>query len=131
MKKSNYFRCGLFILALSFTLFSGCGTSGSGASSTTAVSSVATGDSGQLVIQRAANMGSTVFLNVSIDGKHVGDVSPGQSYKGALSPGAHVVSVLLQPNGLNLPPTTKRITVEKGQTYTYTAMWEGERVVLL
>ena len=75
-------------------------------------------------------MGSSVFLNVSIDGKPVGDVPPGQTYNGSLSPGAHVVSVLLQPNELNLSPTTKRITVEKGQTYTYTAMWQGDSVVL-
>ena len=75
-------------------------------------------------------MGSSVFLNVSIDGKPVGDVSPGQTYNGSLSPGVHVVSVLLQPNELNLSPTTKRITVEKGQTYTYTAMWQGDSVVL-
>ena len=125
MKKSNYFRCGLLIVALGFTIFAGCGTSGTSASSSTTAAPAGKASAATLVVNRAANMGSGLFLHVSVDRKHVGLLSPGQSYNGSLSPGAHVVSVILEPNDLNLSPTKKSITAQKGRTYTYTAMWDG------
>jgi hypothetical protein len=75
-------------------------------------------------------MGAGLFLDVSIDGVSVGPLSMGETYRGSLSPGQHVVSVILRPNQLNLAPTKKTLTVVKGQTYTLTAMWQGETVVL-
>jgi hypothetical protein len=75
-------------------------------------------------------MGTGLFLDVSVDGKRVGSAGTGQTYKGSLSPGPHVVSVILKPNEMNLSPTTKRITVQKGQTYTYTAEWDGNTLAL-
>ena len=76
-------------------------------------------------------MGAGLFLDVSIDGANVGALSMGQTYKGTLSPGKHLVSVILRPNALNLPPTKKTLTVVQGQTYNLTAMWQGQTVVLL
>jgi hypothetical protein len=131
MKTSNYFKCGLLIVGLSFTIFSGCETTGSsGSSSTTAAATTGNASSGTLVINRSANMGTGLFLNVSVDGKRVGSVSTGQTYNGPLSPGTHVVSVLLKPNDMNLSPTKKTITVKKGQTYTFTASWNGNTLAL-
>ena len=75
-------------------------------------------------------MGSGLFLDVKIDGVRVGALSMGETYRGSLSPGQHVVSVILRPNQLNLAPTKKTLTVVKGQTYALTAMWQGETVVL-
>lgn len=46
-------------------------------------------------------------------------------------PGQHILSVILRPNQLNLRPTQKRLTVIKGQTYTLTASWQDETLVLL
>jgi hypothetical protein len=128
MKKINCFNCCIMIIALGVTIFSGCETTSS--SGTAPVAANANADSGTLIIKRAANMGSGLFLNVSIDGKHVTALSKGRSYNGSLPVGSHVVSVLLVPNQLNLDPAERRITVEKGQTYTLTAAWEGEKVVL-
>ena len=79
---------------------------------------------GQLIIYRAANLGETLF--VTIDGVAKGQVRRGDTYTGALSPGQHVLSVILQPNNLNLPPTVKKLTIEKGKTYAFTAMWAGD-----
>ena len=76
-------------------------------------------------------MGSGLFLDVKIDGVRVGALSMGETYRGTLSPGQHAISVILRPNQLNLPPTKKTLTVVKGQTYTLTAMWQGQTVVLL
>lgn len=131
MKKSNYFSCGLLVVAFGFTIFSGCGTTGTGASSSTSTAStMASADSGRLVIRRIPNLGSGLVLNVSIDGKQAGSVRKGQTYNGSLSAGPHVVSVLLTPNKLHLTPTEKRITVQKGQTYTFTAKWQGQALAL-
>jgi hypothetical protein len=131
MKKSNYCNYGLIIVTLGFTIFSGCETTGTGASrSTSAASTMASADSGRLVIQRVANIGTALVLQVSIDGKNVGSVARGQTYNGSLPPGPHVVSVILEPNGMNLAPTQKRITVQKGKTYTFTATWQGNVLAL-
>lgn len=129
MKKSTYCSFGLIIVALGFAIFSGCETTND-ASSATSTSVMANADSGQLTIRRIPNLGSGLTLNVSIDGKHVASVRKGQTYNGSLSPGPHMVSVLLTPNKLNLPPTEKRVTVEKGQTYTFTAKWRGQILAL-
>ena len=129
MKKIIYLSSSLIVIALSVAIFSGCGTTGSSSNATT--TTTANANSGRLVIKRAANMGSALFLDVSIDGKYVGSYPEGQSYSGSLSEGPHVVSVILRPNQLNLAPTKKSITVQKGHTYTFTAMWQGESVVLL
>jgi hypothetical protein len=132
MKKFNYCSYALLIVALGFTIFSGCETTGGGASSSTSsASTMASADSGRLVIKRVANIGTALVLNVSIDGKHVASVSEGQTYKGSLSAGPHVVSVILEPNAMSLAPTQKRITVQKGQTYTFTATWDGSVLALL
>lgn len=76
-------------------------------------------------------MGTGLFLDVSVDGANVATLGMGRTYRGSLSPGQHVVSVILRPNQLKLPPTQKTLTVVKGQTYTLTAMWQGQTVVLL
>jgi len=88
-------------------------------------------DSGRLVIGRMATLGTWLNLNVSIDGKQVGTLSRGQAYNGSLSAGPHVVSVIPEPNARDLAPAQKHITVQKGQTYTFTAAWQGDVLVLL
>jgi hypothetical protein len=128
MKKINYHSCALLIVALACATFAGCQTSPT-ASSGSAMTVATNTDAGRLIINRAANLGETLF--VSIDGVKVSQVRKGDTYTGPLSPGQHVLSVILEPNHLNLPPTVKHLTVKKGQTYTFTAMWQGETLVLL
>ena len=130
MKNYNYYGCGLLIVALACATLSGCETSGTGASSTASASTAST-NTGRLIIQRVANLGTAEMLNISIDGKQVATVPRGQTYSGSLSPGQHVVSVLAIPNQLNLLPTQKRLSVQAGQNYSFTAMWQGNRLVLM
>jgi len=110
MKNLKYFSCSLLLAAVGVLIFSGCSSSGS--SSTTAAS---TGNANMatLVIKRSANMGTGLFLNVSVDGKRVGSASQGQTYRGALSPGAHVVSAVLDPNDMNLTPAKKKSLLKR------------------
>jgi len=131
MKKISYHSCVLVIAALACAALSGCETSGTAApGSTASVAAPAGQNAAQLIIQRAPNMGTGLFLDVKIDGVRVGALSMGETYRGSLSPGQHVVSVILRPNQLNLPPTEKSLTAVKGQTYALTAMWQGQTVVL-
>ena len=76
-------------------------------------------------------MGTGLFLDIKIDGVSVGSVGVGETYRGPLSPGHHTVAVILRPNQLSLSPTRKSFTLAKGQTYTLTAAWQGQTVVLL
>jgi hypothetical protein len=132
MKKFNYHCYVLLTAALACAGFSGCETSGTGAPGATAsVTAPAGQNAAQLIIRRAPNMGTGLFLDVKIDGARVGALAMGETYRGTLSPGQHAISVILRPNALNLPPTKKTFTAVKGQTYTFTAMWQGQTVVLL
>jgi hypothetical protein len=61
MKKVIYRTNSLIIMALGVAIFSGCGTTGS-SSNATATTNV-NANSGSLVINRAANMGSGLYLH--------------------------------------------------------------------
>ena len=131
MQKQNYLSCGLLIAALACFIFSGCQTSSTGTSGSAASMAAPSKNAGRLTIQRAANFGSDLSLNILIDGAQVASLVEGRSYNGTLSPGQHVLSLTVDPNRGGIPPTTKRLTVQAGQTYSFTAMWQGQRLVLL
>ena len=120
MKRQNYDICGLLIVALACFTFSGCQTS------TTASASTA-----HLHIARTAEFGGQLTLGVAIDGAQVATLVEGRSYNGTLSAGQHVLTLSVDPNTGGIPPTTKRLTVQKGQTYSFTATWNGKRLVLV
>ena len=130
MKKYNDHICGLLIVALVWFTFSGCQTSSTGTSGSTASMAAPSKNAGRLTIQRAANFGIDLSLNVLIDGAQVASLVEGRSYHGTLSPGQHVISLTVTPNLGEFRGTTKRLTVQKGQTYSFTAMWSGQRLVL-
>jgi hypothetical protein len=131
MKKFSYYSCVLLIAALACAGFSGCETSGTAAPGTTAsVAAQASQGGAQLVIRRSPNMGTGLFVDIKIDGARVGSIGYGETYRGPVSPGQHTLSVIVRPNQMFLSPTQKRFTVAKGQTYTLTAMWQGQTLVL-
>jgi hypothetical protein len=131
MKRYNYHICGLLIVALVCSIFSGCQTSSTGVSGSTAfMAAPSSKNAGRLMIQRAANFGTDLTLNVSIDGAQVATLVEGRSYNGTVSAGQHVLTLTVDPNRGGIPSTTKRLTVQKGQTYSFTAMWSGQRLVL-
>ena len=127
----NHF-CVLLIATLACAGFSGCETSGTAAPGATAsVAAPAGQGAAQLVIRRSPNLGAGLFLDIKIDGGRVGSIGYGETYRGPMSPGQHTLSVIVRPNQLFLSPTQKSFTVAKGQTYTLTAMWQGQTLVLL
>jgi hypothetical protein len=133
MKKYTY--CGLIIVALAWAGLSGCGSTGSGTGASTSAAPAATSgtnkNAGRLVIQRAANMGTDLTVNISVDGTQVAALGLGQSYKGSVAAGQHTIKLVLVPNRSDTPPFSKSVTVQAGQTYTFTAMWKGQRLSLM
>jgi len=85
---------------------------------------------GRLMVNRVANFGERVSLSLSVDGKEVARLVEGRSYDGYLTPGRHMVSATVVPNLVNSPVWQKEINVQAGQTYSFTAIWQGEKMVL-
>jgi uncharacterized lipoprotein YajG len=88
-------------------------------------------NSGRLLVNRVANFGSNLSLVVSVDGKDVGSFTEGRNYSGYLSAGRHVITARVDPNPGGKRPGRKTLTVQAGQTYSYTAAWSGQSLALV
>ena len=95
------------------------------------VTSSVAADGGRLVVNRVANFGETIALSLSIDGKQVAQLGEGRSYDGQLAPGRHMISATVIPNLVDSPVWQKEIDVKAGQTYSFTAVWQAEQMVLV
>jgi hypothetical protein len=96
-----------------------------------AATGAAPANSGHVIITRVANFGSDLSLVVSVDGKDVGSFTEGRQYSGYLPAGQHTVTARVDPNPGGKRPARKTLTVQAGQTYSYTAAWSGEKLVLV
>jgi hypothetical protein len=88
-------------------------------------------NSGHLIVTRVANFGTDLSLVLSVDGKDVGSFTEGRSYSGYVSAGQHVLIARVNPNRTGSSPGKKTVTVQAGQTYSYTAAWSGGNLVLV
>ena len=88
-------------------------------------------NSGHLIVNRVANFGTDLGLILSIDGKDVGSLPEGQNYDGYLSAGQHRLTARVDPNRTEARPGRTTLTVKAGQTYSYTAAWSGQNLVLV
>jgi hypothetical protein len=113
-------------LACGCLVFAGC-TANQGGLGTAPIPA----NSGHLLITRVANFGSDLSLVVSVDGKDVGSFTEGRSYSGYLPAGQHVLIARVDPNPGGKRPGQTTLTVQAGQTYSYTAAWSGENLVLV
>jgi len=110
-------------LACACLIAAGCAT-GPGAAT-------APPNSGHVLIYRVANFGENLGLIVSVDGKDVGSFSEGRNYSGYLSAGKHVITARAEPHQPGAGPARKTLTVQAGQTYSYTAAWSGGNLRLV
>jgi hypothetical protein len=81
-------------------------------------------------VQRAANFGTDLGVQLFIDGRKVANIPRNQHYDGVLSSGRHMLTVLVLPNTEQRRPTAVGVTVRSGRTYIFTAGWDGTRLVL-
>ena len=88
-------------------------------------------NSARLLVNRVANFGSDLSLILSVDGKDVGSFTEGRNYSGYLPAGQHVITARVDPNPGGKRPGRKTLTVQAGQTYSFTAAWSGGKLVLV
>src|SRR5436189_4776652 len=88
-------------------------------------------NAGHLLVSRVANFGSDLSLVLSVDGKDVGSFTEGRNYDGYLLAGQHRITARVDPNRTGARPGRKTLTVQAGQTYSYTAAWSGGNLVLV
>ena len=88
-------------------------------------------NSGHLLINRVANFGADLSLVVYVDGKNVGGFTEGRGYSGYLPAGQHTITIRVDPNPGGKRPGQKTLTIQAGQTYSYTAGWSGQSLVLV
>jgi hypothetical protein len=125
MKK---YRSIIYILTLAYAalVFIGCETTGPGLGG-----AAIPPNSGHLIVNRVANFGTDLSLVVSVDGRDVGSFTEGRGYDGYLPAGKHTLTARVDPDRLGTGPTRKTLTVQAGQTYSYTAAWSGQNLVLV
>jgi len=113
-------------LACACLIFNGCATNQAGLGTAPAPA-----NSGHLIVTRVANFGTDLSLVVSVDGKDVGSFTEGRNYSGYLSAGQHRLTARVDPNRAGTGPARKTLSVQAGQTYSYTAAWSGQKLVLV
>ena len=122
MKKYSSITC-IVSLACAGLIFTGCATN--------QATAPIPANSGHLLINRVANFGSDLSLVVSIDGKDVGSFTEGRGYSGYLTAGQHQIIIRVDPNPGGKRPGRLTLTVQAGQTYSYTAAWSGQSLALV
>ena len=94
-------------------------------------STSASPNSGRLLVNRAAKFGYRVNLVLSVDGKDVASLTEGQSYDGYLPAGQHILGARVSGTTTGAHPAQKTVTVQAGQTYSYTATLSGGHLALV
>jgi hypothetical protein len=112
----------IVIAACACLIFAGC---------TTQATAPIPPNSGHLLINRVADFGTDLSLVVYVDGKNVGGFTEGRHYSGYLPAGHHTIQVRVDPNPGGKRPGHKTLTIQAGQTYSYTAAWSGQSLVLV
>ncbi len=113
----------IFSLACAGLIFTGCATN--------QATAPIPANSGHLIVTRVANFGTNLSLVLSVDGKDVGSFTEGRSYSGYLPAGQHQITARVDPNPSGKHPGKTTLTVQAGQTYSYTAAWSGGKLVLV
>jgi hypothetical protein len=79
---------------------------------------------GSLIIKRAPNFGNETHFNIYIDGTWVDNLSYGETYRGVVPAGKHLVRIKHGPHLNDAYPYSEQwIWVPPGRTSVYTATW--------
>jgi len=88
------------------------------------------GNSG-LTIFREAAYGYQNGLAIYLDGVPITTLSQGEGYRAIVRPGRHLLTVANTPSPYGKTRFTQRtITLEPGQNYSFTALWDVETVTI-
>ena len=72
-----------------------------------------------VTVTRSASVGSGVFVTLSVDGKRVKTLIKGSIYKGTLSPGKHVISIMPDPNTTGQRENKAEVIAENGRAHSF------------
>ena len=86
---------------------------------------------GRLIVSRTANFGWNIALNLKIDGRTVSNVVQGRRFDRPVPAGRHVLTASAVPNAYYSEPTSTVLNIRPGQTYVFTAAWDGSNRVVL
>jgi len=86
---------------------------------------------GRLVVMRIPNFGWNIVLNLKLDGRTIANVVQGRRYDHSIPAGRHVLTASAVPNTYYSVPTSTVLNVRSGQTYVFTASWDGSNRVVL
>ena len=82
-------------------------------------------------VNRKPSVGSGIDVRLLVDGKSVRTLMKGSRYKGTLSPGKHVISVMPVPNTSSQQQDKVEFTAEKGHNYSFSVAYDKSgRLVL-
>ena len=84
-----------------------------------------------LTIYRIANLGNDLVVNLWLDGRPFGVIIYGQTYRGFLPHGRHVLSLTISPRPAWPGLETKiELNVRDGETYSFTATGNSGQLIL-
>ena len=89
------------------------------------------GKTARLIVQRAPNFGSDLFIRLAIDGTQVASIPRNQHYGGFVSAGRHTITAIALPNTEQRRPTSTRLAAKAGHVYIFTVSWSSDRLVLV
>ena len=92
-----------------------------------AIFATSAADGGRLIIRRSPSLGHNVSITLRIDGKLAGLLSRGRTYDRYLTPGQHHLTASPNRSG---GPWRGTLNVRVGETYSYTASFNVDEVVL-
>jgi hypothetical protein len=119
MKTSQFGSGKILIIAIACSLALGT-TTQAGANGNASM------DNANLVVHRAADFGTLIYLNLYIDGVQVTTLGLNERYEAIVRPGPHVLSIGTSPSPYGHTKFTyRRVHIHRGQSYAFTALWEG------
>jgi hypothetical protein len=84
-------------------------------------------EGGRLLITRSPTLGRNVTITLRIDGQLAGSLGWGRSYDRSITPGRHILTASATRTGSAWQAT---LDVRPGQTYSYSAAYSVDRLVL-
>lgn len=84
---------------------------------------------GRLIIVRSPNVGPQI-VGLEIDGVQTARISYNRRYDAPLAAGPHVLTVFPVIGGGTSSMKERRLTVEPGKTYVFTAAWQHTGIFL-
>ncbi len=123
MKTSHARPSKLLMIALACSFVAGAATIKAGGYES--ISSMPLNGNTRLLVWRAADFGTFIYLNVFIDGIKLTTLGRNEGYEAIVRPGKHVLSISTTPCPYGQTRFTyQHVTMKPGETYAFTALWE-------